>query len=48
MVEPVNVPGTYWEYPNWQRKLTASIEEIAARADVNELLRRVDAERRRS
>ncbi len=48
MVEPVNVPGTYWEYPNWQRKLTASIEEIAARADVNEVLRRVDVERRRS
>ena len=26
MVDPVNVPGTYREYPNWQRKLTADIE----------------------
>lgn len=47
MVDPVNVPGTYWEYPNWQRKVSAGIEEIAVRTDVNDLLKRVDAERRR-
>lgn len=34
MVDPVNVPGTHHEYPNWQRKLTAEIEEIAARSDL--------------
>jgi 4-alpha-glucanotransferase len=33
MTEPVNVPGTYGEYPNWQRKLSADLEEMAARAD---------------
>ena len=33
MVEPVNVPGTHHEYPNWQRKLDADIEDIAARSD---------------
>jgi 4-alpha-glucanotransferase len=33
MVDPVNVPGTYHEYPNWQRKLDADIEDMAARAD---------------
>ena len=28
MVDPVNVPGTDREYPNWQRKLTEDIEDI--------------------
>lgn len=28
MVEPVNVPGTSSEYPNWRRKLSADIDEI--------------------
>ena len=31
---PVNVPGTDQEYPNWQRKVSADIEDIAARADL--------------
>jgi 4-alpha-glucanotransferase len=31
---PVNVPGTDREYPNWQRKISADIEEVAARADL--------------
>jgi 4-alpha-glucanotransferase len=33
MVDPVNVPGTDREYPNWQRKLTANIEDMIIRAD---------------
>jgi 4-alpha-glucanotransferase len=33
MVDPVNVPGTDSEYPNWQRKLSADIEDIALRGD---------------
>jgi len=33
MIDPVNVPGTHHEYPNWQRKLTADIEEMVQRAD---------------
>jgi 4-alpha-glucanotransferase len=32
---PVNVPGTDREYPNWQRKVSAEIEELAARADLS-------------
>jgi 4-alpha-glucanotransferase len=36
MVEPVNVPGTNHEYPNWQRKLSADIEDMAARSDFDE------------
>ena len=35
MTEPVNVPGTDLEYPNWQRKISADVEELAARADLS-------------
>lgn len=35
MTEPVNVPGTEREYPNWQRKLTMNLEELAARTDLD-------------
>jgi 4-alpha-glucanotransferase len=45
MAEPVNVPGTHWEYPNWRRKLDADIEDVAARADIAHVLDRVNAER---
>jgi len=31
---PVNVPGTDREYPNWQRKLSADIEDMALREDL--------------
>jgi 4-alpha-glucanotransferase len=36
MIDPVNVPGTNTEYPNWQRKLTMPIEDMAARHDFAE------------
>jgi 4-alpha-glucanotransferase len=36
MTEPVNVPGTDREYPNWQRKLTQDLEDIAARRDLGD------------
>jgi 4-alpha-glucanotransferase len=36
MVDPVNVPGTDREYPNWQRKLTADIEDMMTRRDFDE------------
>jgi 4-alpha-glucanotransferase len=38
MSDPVNVPGTNTEYPNWQRKLTLSTNEIFARADAQDML----------
>jgi 4-alpha-glucanotransferase len=31
---PVNVPGTDQEYPNWQRKVSADLEDVAARTDL--------------
>ncbi len=36
MTEPVNVPGTDQEYPNWQRKLSMELEEMAIRQDFDE------------
>ena len=42
MSEPVNVPGTLDEYPNWQRKLTASLDELFGDEAVLGLLRQVD------
>jgi 4-alpha-glucanotransferase len=45
MIEPVNVPGTYDEYPNWQRKMSQSIEAIVARADLRVHLEAIDRER---
>lgn len=47
MIDPVNVPGTYTEYPNWRRKLDTSLEEIFARADLTEALGAIDRARRR-
>ncbi len=35
MTQPVNVPGTDQEYPNWQRKVTAGIEDMAERSDLS-------------
>jgi 4-alpha-glucanotransferase len=37
-VLPMNVPGTDREYPNWQRKVSADLEDIAARTDLAEQL----------
>jgi 4-alpha-glucanotransferase len=31
---PVNVPGTDREYPNWQRKVSVGLEEMALRTDL--------------
>jgi 4-alpha-glucanotransferase len=32
MIDPVNVPGTDRQYPNWQRKLTADLEDLSVSA----------------
>ncbi|MCZ8530539.1 4-alpha-glucanotransferase [Alteromonas sp. PRIM-21] len=37
MDKPVNIPGTFDEYPNWRRKLTENIESLFERHDINEL-----------
>lgn len=43
--DPVNVPGTSHEYPNWQRKLDADLEAIVTRADLADELRAIDRTR---
>jgi 4-alpha-glucanotransferase len=45
MIDPVNVPGTFAEYPNWQRKLTASIEDMEARSDIKARLAEINQAR---
>jgi 4-alpha-glucanotransferase len=45
MTDPVNVPGTHLEYPNWQRKVTADIEDMASRSDLSAQLREISAAR---
>jgi len=45
MVDPVNVPGTDQEYPNWRRKLTADIEDMMTRPDFDESFAAVDRAR---
>ena len=37
VLKPVNVPGTFREYPNWRRKLTANIEDLDKDNFVREL-----------
>jgi 4-alpha-glucanotransferase len=45
MTDPVNVPGTDREYPNWQRKLSAEIETMAESPEINGLLERINQAR---
>lgn len=37
MEMPVNIPGTSEEYPNWRRKLSVDLDELFARAEINQL-----------
>ena len=46
MQDPVNVPGTSEQYPNWRRKLNADLEDWIARDDVVALAERISARRR--
>jgi 4-alpha-glucanotransferase len=46
MTDPVNVPGTSDEHPNWQRKMSFGLEDILGRANVRHLLDEVQAARR--
>ena len=46
MIDPVNVPGTDREYPNWQRKLTVDIEDMVNRGDLAESFAEIGRARR--
>ena len=43
--EPVNVPGTSYQYPNWQRKLAVPLEMLFAEDRVQALLHSIAMER---
>ncbi|MGV6988134.1 4-alpha-glucanotransferase [Testudinibacter sp. P80/BLE/0925] len=41
MTEPVNIPGTSTQYPNWRRRLNRTLDQIFADPQVRQLLRDV-------
>ena len=43
--EPVNVPGTSYQYPNWQRKLAVPLEILFSEERVKHLLGTIASER---
>ncbi len=43
--DPVNVPGTSFQYPNWQRKLSVPLELLFSEERVQSLLRTIALER---
>ena len=45
MDSPTNVPGTFKEYPNWQRKLKQTLEELFSDSSVQKLLEEINLER---
>jgi 4-alpha-glucanotransferase len=45
MLDPVNVPGTHNEYPNWRRKLGADLEDMMARSDFSEQFSQINRAR---
>ena len=46
MAEPVNIPGTSYQYKNWRRKLSTSLEKMFADDGVNKLIKDLDKRRR--
>ncbi len=45
MLEPVNIPGTSTEYPNWRRKLSHTLTEIFSNEQINQLLNTFEQKR---
>ncbi|MEB6381259.1 4-alpha-glucanotransferase [Leclercia adecarboxylata] len=46
MPEPVNIPGTSYQYKNWRRKLSTSLEKMFADDGVNRLIKDLDKRRK--
>lgn len=47
MAEPVNIPGTSDQYPNWRRKLSCTLESMFLDREVNRLLKDLDKRRKK-
>lgn len=43
--QPINIPGTWLQYPNWQRRLALSLTELAADKQVHGLLLQLQSSR---
>lgn len=46
MIDPVNVPGTDTEHPNWQRKVSVSLPDIFSNPGAKDILAAMDSARR--
>ena len=46
MTQPVNIPGTSDEYPNWRRKLTHTLEQLEQQKHIEEHLQQLTLNRR--
>lgn len=48
MDKPVNIPGTFEEYPNWRRKLSHSINDIFKRTELHNLAKQLTEKRKQA
>jgi 4-alpha-glucanotransferase len=48
MDKPVNIPGTFNEYPNWRRKLTLNVEDIFQNHAINGLAQQLTHARKKA
>ncbi|UTV30238.1 4-alpha-glucanotransferase [Photobacterium atrarenae] len=48
MDQPVNIPGTVDEYPNWRRKLSTTLDDIFTRQHIIDLTRRLTETREKA
>jgi 4-alpha-glucanotransferase len=48
MDKPVNIPGTFKEYPNWKRKLSRSLSSIFDDQNITQLADNIDSARKRA
>ncbi|MDR6982735.1 4-alpha-glucanotransferase [Rheinheimera pacifica] len=46
MTQPVNIPGTSNEYPNWRRKLSEPIEQWSQNHDIRQLFSQISKQRK--
>ncbi len=46
MDKPVNIPGTFKEYPNWKRKLSRNLEDIFDDSDIVALAKNLSGRRK--
>lgn len=46
MLEPVNIPGTSTEYPNWRRKLSRNTQDIFSDDSIRQLLDGINRKRK--